>query len=136
MYCRTLPDITSGPDVRKIFKIRTVQKPDVVLSGRQTFNTIKNREICHFFSFFFKNISSIPEFLDTSWFRTFDFKFVSMDLYLVFKICKNVSSDLVWSGRCCPANLGVQSCSVRKLIYPIRSSPTHCKYICCKNYTF
>ena len=28
---RALPDITSGPEVQKIFKIRTVRKLDVVL---------------------------------------------------------------------------------------------------------
>ena len=31
---RALPDITSGPEVRQIFKIRTVRKPDVFLPGR------------------------------------------------------------------------------------------------------
>ena len=34
------------------------------------------------------------------------------------------SPDLVQSGRTCPANLVVWSCPVRKLIYPVRSSPT------------
>jgi hypothetical protein len=30
MLCtRALPDIMSGPDIRQIFKIRTVRKPDV-----------------------------------------------------------------------------------------------------------
>ena len=41
---RALPDITSGPDVRQIFKIRTVRKPDIFLPGRLTFNTSKNRK--------------------------------------------------------------------------------------------
>ena len=36
---------------------------------------------------------------------------------------KNISPDSVWSGRTCPANLGVLSCPVRKLICPVRSSP-------------
>ena len=27
--CRAQPDITSGPEVRQLFKIQTVQKPDV-----------------------------------------------------------------------------------------------------------
>ena len=36
-----------------------------------------------------------------------------------------MSPDSVWSGgRTCPANLGVRSCPVRKLICPVRSSPT------------
>jgi hypothetical protein len=34
---RALPDITSGREVRKIVKIRTVWKPDVFLPRRQTF---------------------------------------------------------------------------------------------------
>ena len=36
---------------------------------------------------------------------------------------KNVSPDLVQSGRTCPANFGVQSCPVRKLICPVRLNP-------------
>ena len=35
-----------------------------------------------------------------------------------------MSLDLVWSGRTCLANLGVRSCLVRKLICPVRSSPS------------
>ena len=38
-YTRALPDITSGPEVRQIFKIRTVSNSDVFLPGRRTFNT-------------------------------------------------------------------------------------------------
>ena len=34
------------------------------------------------------------------------------------------SPDSVWSGRTCPANLGVLSCPVRKLICPVLSSPS------------
>ena len=37
---------------------------------------------------------------------------------------KNISPDLVRSGRICPANLGVRSRPVRKLICPVRSSPS------------
>ena len=40
--------------------------------------------------------------------------------YLVCKMFNN----LVRSGRTCPANLGVQSCPVRKLICPVRLSHT------------
>ena len=36
---------------------------------------------------------------------------------------KNISPDSVRCGRTCPANLGVRSCPVRKLICPVRSSP-------------
>ena len=38
-------------------------------------------------------------------------------------VFRNISPDLVWSGRMCPANLGVPSCLVRKLICSVRSSP-------------
>ena len=37
---------------------------------------------------------------------------------------KNISPDSALSGRTCLANLSVWSCPVRKLIYPVRSSPT------------
>ena len=37
---------------------------------------------------------------------------------------KDIGPDSVWSGRTCPANLGVRSCPVRKLICPVRSSPS------------
>ena len=40
-YNRAQPDIMSGPEVRQIFKIRTVRKPDVFLPGHRTF---KNRK--------------------------------------------------------------------------------------------
>ena len=43
-YNRALPDITYGPEVRQIFKIRIVWKADVFLPGRRTFNTFKNRK--------------------------------------------------------------------------------------------
>ena len=42
---RALPDITSGPEFRQIFKVQTVPKPDIFLPGRRTFNTFKNRRI-------------------------------------------------------------------------------------------
>ena len=47
------------------------------------------------------------------------------NLYLIGKMFKNISPDSVWSGRSCPANLGVWSCPVRKLIRPIRSHLQH-----------
>ena len=48
---RALPDFTSGLEVQQIFKIRTVQNPDVFLPGRRTFNTFENRKISkHIFS--------------------------------------------------------------------------------------
>ena len=37
-----LPDITSNPEVRQIFKIRTIWKPDVFLPKCRTFSTFKN----------------------------------------------------------------------------------------------
>ena len=39
---RALPDITSGPEVRKIFKIRTFLKPDIFHPGHRTFKTLKD----------------------------------------------------------------------------------------------
>ena len=41
---RALPDIMSGLEVQKIYKIRTVWKPDVFLPGRWTFKTFKNHK--------------------------------------------------------------------------------------------
>ena len=115
---RALPDITSGPEVRQIFKIRTVQTQDVFLPGRQTFFSIFFSKI--FFSVYLFGLG------------TFDTKFVSrvpilwelITCTLVGKMFKNISPDSVQSGRTCPANLGVRPCPVRKLICPVRSSPT------------
>ena len=44
---------------------------------------------------------------------------------------KNISPDLVPSGRNCPVNLGIRSCPVRKLICPVRLSPilVHVKFV-------
>ena len=46
-YChnvtpRALPDITSGPDIRQIYKDWTVRKPDFFLPGHRTFRNRKN----------------------------------------------------------------------------------------------
>ena len=41
---RALLDIKSSPEVRKFFKIRTVQKPDIFLPGCQTFKTLKRNQ--------------------------------------------------------------------------------------------
>ena len=41
---RALRDIMSGPEVRKIYKIRTVLRPDISLPRRWPFNTVKNRK--------------------------------------------------------------------------------------------
>ena len=45
------------------------------------------------------------------------------NLKLVGKMFKNISPDSVWCGRTCPANLGVRSCPVGKLICQVRSCP-------------
>ena len=42
---RALPDITSGPEVRQIFKIQTVRKPDIFLTRRRTFENRKKIKI-------------------------------------------------------------------------------------------
>ena len=48
--------------------------------------------------------------------------------YQVRTMFKNISPDLVRSGRTCPVNLGVHSCPVRKLICPVRLSPRRYPY--------
>ena len=55
---RALPDITSGPEVRQIFKIRTVRKPDVFLpeaglARHLKIEKKKNQNQKLFFSIFF-----------------------------------------------------------------------------------
>ena len=40
---RAQPDITSGPEVRQIVKIRTFRKPDIFIPGRQTFENRKKK---------------------------------------------------------------------------------------------
>jgi hypothetical protein len=80
---RALPDITSGPEVRQIFKIRTLRKPDILLPRRRTFNSFKKKKIQKIFSkkiliFFFQDFF----FLNTSQFIFFDTKFVSRDLII------------------------------------------------------
>ena len=105
---RALPDITLALEVRKFFKIRTVWKPDVFPPGHRTFNTVKKRRKMKFFFSFFHFFSI----------------FFCLFGYLVCKMFKNISLDLVQSGRTCSTNLGVRSCLVRKLICPVQSSPT------------
>jgi len=60
LQTKAQPDITSGPEVRQIFQIRTVRKPDVFLPGRRTFSNRKNsknskKNFQNFFSNFFHN---------------------------------------------------------------------------------
>ena len=66
-WSRAQPDITSGQEVRQIFKIRPVRKPDIFLPGRRTFKNrkkIKNKKFQKknskfFFNFFFKTFFMI-----------------------------------------------------------------------------
>ena len=82
----------------------------------------------NFFSIFFQDIFLFYLF----GLGTFDTKFVSkvpilwelITCTLVGKMFKNISPDTVRSGMTCPANLGVRSCPIRKLICPVRLSPT------------
>ena len=53
--CKSLQDITSDPEVRHIFKIWTVQKPDNFRPGRHPFKNWKQNPI--FSRFFFFQIS-------------------------------------------------------------------------------
>ena len=58
LLTRALPDMLSGPEVREIFKIRTVRKPNNFLPGLRTFKTFKNnnkkKNKKSFFNFFFQ----------------------------------------------------------------------------------
>ena len=69
---RALSDITSGPEARQIFKIRTVRKPDVFLPRCRTSKNRKkkSKKKSHFFYYYLFGL------------RTFDIKFVSRDLIL------------------------------------------------------
>ena len=53
------------------------------------------------------------------WILFFNFFPYFFFVYLFVKMFKSISSDSVWSGRTCPANLGVRSCLVRKFICPV-----------------
>ena len=66
---RALSDITSGQEVRQIFKVRTDRKPDVFLPRRRTFNTSKKSK---------KNTIFFSRFICVYLFgvRTFETKFV------------------------------------------------------------
>ena len=74
---RALPNITSGPEVWQIFKIRTVRKPDIflprLLKDPKKVQKRKKKKKNQFFfhKLFFKIFLSI-----------FDTKFVSRDLFL------------------------------------------------------
>ena len=105
---------TSRP-VRKSGKSWNVRIPDFrffSFPDSGPFNIEKNpKKISKFSKFFFQN------------FFFQNFFFIIFFVYLYGKLSKNISPDSVRSGRTCPANLGVGSCPVRKLIYPVRSSP-------------
>ena len=102
---RAQPDITSGPEVRQFFKCPDSGLPVFFLPG---LNTLKTR----------KRIKKRKKK-----FQKFFFKIFFPQLFLFIYMLK-ISPDSVRSGRTCPANLGVRSCPVRKLICPVRSSPS------------
>ena len=96
---------------------------------------IGNRRNFFFFQFFFQNCFSIFFFFClfiwsmNIWNQSCvqgPYLMRINNLYLVHKMFKNLSPNSVRSGRTCPANLGVRSCPVRKLICPVRSSPNGC----------
>ena len=107
---------TPGPEVQQIFKIQTVRKPDILLPGRWTFNTLKlhKKKLQNFFqNFVFKFFFS----------RFFLFTYLVLQL-LTHIMCQgpypmrinnlnlfflNMNPDAVRSGRTCLAKLGVQS---------------------------
>ena len=94
----------------------------VGLSCLVRFSFLDTRLLTLQFNFFFQNY----------FFNSWIFKYICVpgpylkriDSYLVCKMFKNISPDLVRSDRICPANLGVRSCPVGKLICPVRLSPT------------
>ena len=85
-------------EVRQIFKIRTVRKPDVFLPGRRTFNTFENRKKKSP-KFFFQKRKKFKIFFclfsNTSQFRTFDNKFVSMEL-IIWELITRTCSVKCW----------------------------------------
>ena len=109
---RALPDIMSGPEVRQIFKVRAVQKPDVFLSGPRTINRTKamEKKSKKFgkkkIKFFFKKFIS-RFFLVYFWNQIcvqWPYLMRIDNPYLVGKMLKNISPDTVRSGRTCPGN--------------------------------
>ena len=54
-HSRALPDTVSGPEVRQIFKIQTVRKPDVFLPGGRTLRVGKEFKKKKNSKFFFHN---------------------------------------------------------------------------------
>ena len=68
----------SGPEVRQISKVRTQQKPDVLLPGHRTFITWKNGEKIHKK----KQKKKISKFFFKIFFKIFFFLFI----YLVWEI--------------------------------------------------
>ena len=63
LFCRALPDITSGREVRQIVKIRTVRKLDNFLSGRRTVKDKKKKIQKKIENFSFKIFLSIFWFI-------------------------------------------------------------------------
>ena len=116
--CRALPDITSGPEVWK-----NLQNPDcpeclIFFVSNFCFN---------FFFFLIPEFSNTSSYIIQNFWRQICFQgayFERIDNpYLVCKMFENISLDLVLSGRTCPANLGVRSCPVRKLMCLVQLSP-------------
>ena len=122
---RAQPDIPSGPEVRQIFKCPDSGLPVFLLPGLRT---LRNRK---------KSKKKFQKKNFQKKFSKFFFKFFFHNFFFVYlygKMSKNISPDSVRSGRTCPANLGVRTCPVRKLICPVRLSPSNlllqkCKYI-------
>ena len=91
----------------RLSRNRTFSFPDAGLL------TIKKNPPNFFFNFY--------NFFFSKFF--FQFSFQIFFVYLFVKMFENTSPDSVRSGRTCSANLGVQSCRVRKLVCPVRLSP-------------
>ena len=77
LQSRALPDITSGPEVRQIFKVRTVQKPDLFPAGHRTLKFIAKNQKSKKKSKIFQKKNFTQDFFCLF---AFDPKFVSRDL--------------------------------------------------------
>ena len=139
ILCRALPDITVRSGSPANF-----QSPDSPKTGRSPSRTpdfyhlkkwgkkIKKKiskkkfqkKFSKFFSRFFFCLFNWSGNFRHQIFVQVPYLMKSNNLLLVGETFKNISPDSVRSGRTCPANLGVRSCPVRKLICPVRSSPT------------
>ena len=116
---RALLDITSGPEVRQIFKVQAVRKPDILLPRPP----ISHNNNCR------KKLQKIIYFLLTPICVQWPYLMRIDNLYLVGKMFKNVSLDSVRSGKFgCPVLSGQEThmlSPVEPYIKPLKPMPSH-----------